>query len=206
MQCCSATGKLMKIAVGGGRLRPAWVARGFFASDILCLAIQGAGAGLSSNQNAQSQNSAKVLLIIGLLMQLGFFTMFTSITLYLNLKQKYGLRGVKQYKPVFFCLYATITLLYIRSIFRVGEFSGGWYGYVATHESYFYCFDFLMIFLAFVVFTIWHFGIHLQKAAIATESSVHASQKQHAVSVEPAAAGKGKEPAVPAIPIQAQAS
>ena len=196
----------MKIANGGGKLRPAGVAKGFFASDILCLAIQGAGAGLSSNQDAQSQNSAKVLLIIGLALQLVFFTFFTSITLYLNLKRKYGLRDIKQYRPVFFCLYGTITLMYIRSIFRVVEFSGGWYGSVATHESYFYCFDFLMIFLCFVVFTMFHFGIHLKKAAVAAELSLHASQTQQPRSANPAFTATDKDSATPAIAVQAQAA
>ena len=160
----SATGKLMRMAQGGGRLHPAWVARGFFASDILCLAVQGGGAGLSSSEKSGNQNIAKALLIIGLILQLIFFTIFTSITVYMNLNRKYGLRGVKEFKPIFFCLYSTIALMYIRSIFRVVEFSGGWFGNVATHEAWFYCFDFLMIFFCFVIFTVFHFGFHLRKA------------------------------------------
>ena len=91
--------------------------------------------------------------------------------------------------------------MYIRSIFRVVEFSGGWFGYVATHESYFYCFDFLMIFFCFVVFTVFHFGIHLKKAAIATELSMSASQTQQATTANPAFTTTDKEAATPAVAI-----
>lgn len=143
------------------------VAKFFFASDILCLAIQGGGAGLSSSLKSGDQNTAKALLIIGLILQLFFFTCFTAITIYINLNRKYGLRGVKEYRPVFICLYVTIALMYIRSIFRLIEFSQGWFGNIATHEAYFYVFDFLMIFLCFVVFTALHFGTYLRKAELA---------------------------------------
>lgn len=160
----SATGKLMRMAHGGGRLHPGWVAKGFFASDLLCLAIQGSGAGLSSSVNSGDMVTAKALLIIGLVLQLVFFTFFTCITLYINLKRRYGLRQVKEFGPIFFCLYSTIGFMYIRSIFRLIEFSNGWYGYIATHESFFYCFDFLMIFSCFVIFTVFHFGFFLRKA------------------------------------------
>ena len=205
----SATGKLMRMAHGGGRLHPAWVARGFFASDILCLAIQGGGAGLSSSEKTGNQNVAKSLLIIGLVLQLVFFTIFTAITLYMNLKTKYGLRGVRAFRPIFFCLYSTIALMYIRSIFRVIEFSGGWFGYAATHESYFYCFDFLMIFFCFVIFTVFHFGFYLRKA----QASLLTSQAQQGqgVAASPAFQVSDKASAAPAdvasipVPVHAQA-
>lgn len=141
------------------------VAKVFFASDILCLVIQAAGAGISSSKTPtmQSANLAKAILMVGLVLQLVFFTAFTCITIYVNIKPKYGLRGVKQYKPMFQCIYITIFLLYVRGVFRVIEFSGGWYGPIATNETYFYIFDFSMIALCFVLFTVLHFGLHMKK-------------------------------------------
>ena len=160
------------------------MAKLFFASDILCLAIQGGGAGLSSSKTAtqSSINTAKALLLIGLILQLAFFTAFTAITIYINLNRTYGLRGVKQYKPVFLCIYLTIFLLYVRGVFRVIEFSDGWYGKIATTETYFYVFDFSMIALCFVIFTVLHFGFHLKKVAGALP--VMASQSQKAAANE----------------------
>ena len=204
----AATGKLMRMAHGGGCLNPAWVARGFFASDILCLAIQGGGAGLSSSETASSLNISKALLIVGLVLQLVFFTCFTSLTLYINVKRKYGLRGVREFTPIFICLYCTIGCLYIRSIFRLIEFSGGWFGYVATHESFFYCFDFLMTFLCFVIFTVLHFGFYLQKAQASLTAHAPQQKQIDGVLMAPGSNVADKAAAAPAAtpttPVQAQ--
>lgn len=182
------------------------VAKFFFASDILCLAIQGAGAGMSSSLNNNDQNTAKALLIIGLILQLFFLTCFTAITIYLNLNKKYGLRGVKQYRAVFICLYVTIGLMYIRSIFRLIEFIDGWFGKIASNEVYFYIFDFLMIFLCFVVFTVLHFGVHLRKAQLALPVTAPQDQGVAPHSMPSKAAGKPSEASPDAVQIQALAA
>ncbi|KAL3148413.1 hypothetical protein ABBQ38_013868 [Trebouxia sp. C0009 RCD-2024] len=206
----SAVGKLMRLAGGGGRLNPAWVARFFFASDILCLAIQGAGAGLSSSMNGGDQNSAKALLIVGLILQLFFFTCFTGITIYINLNKKYGLRGIKQCQPIFICLYVTIALMYIRSIFRLIEFADGWYGPIASNEVYFYVLDFLMIFLCSVVFTVLHFGVHLKKAELALVAVLPVTaphmQGTETTSMPPKVAGKPSDASADVVQIQALAA
>ena len=161
---CSATGKLMRMAHGAGHLHPGWVAKSFFASDLLCLGIQGSGAGLSSSVNSGDMVTAKALLIVGLILQLLFFIFFTCITLYINLKTRYGLTHVKEFGPIFFCLYSTIGFMYILTNFRLIEFSNGWYGYVATQGSFFYCFDFLVIFSCFVIITVVCFGFFVRTA------------------------------------------
>ena len=94
--------------------------------------------------------------------------------------------------------------MYIRSIFRLIEFSDGWFGTIATHESYFYCFDFLMIFLCFVVFTVFHFGVHLRKAELALPVTVPQEQTTHALSGP--AVPPGKESNAQNIAVQIQAS
>ena len=52
----------------------------------------------------------------------------------------------KQAVSVFGALHATMVLVYIRNIFRIVEFSQGFYGYLATHEEFFYGFDFAVVF------------------------------------------------------------
>ena len=95
--------------------------------------------------------------------------------------------------------------MYIRSIFRLIEFSDGWFGTIASHESCFYCFDFLMIFLCFVVFTVFHFGVHLRKAELAlpvTMPQEQTTQDAHSEPVVPA----GKESDTQNNPLQIKAS
>ena len=181
------------------------VAKFFFASDILCLAIQGAGAGMSSSLKSGDQTTAQALLIVGLILQLFFFTCFTAITIYLNLNKKYGLHGVKQYQPVFICLYVTIVLMYIRSIFRLIEFIDGWRGPIASNEVYFYVFDFLMIFLCFVIFTALHFGVHLRKAELALPVTAPQEHSTELPSMPSKVAGKPSESDASADQVQIQA-
>ena len=158
-----AVGHLLRVAnLRGGCLRPAWISRVFLASDILCLLIQTGGAGLASSSNLNTLKTAKNLLLLGLALQLVFFGIFTCITVYVNLKRKYCLRGVAQYKPCFWCLYSTIILLFVRNFYRVIEFSAGITGDIATHESYLYIFDFTLIWLCMLSFTVWHFGFYLR--------------------------------------------
>ena len=161
---------------------------------------------MSSSLNSGDQNVAKALLIVGLILQLFFFTCFTVITVYINLNRKYGLRGVKQYRPVFICLYVTIVLMYIRSIFRLIEFADGWYGKIATNEVYFYIFDFLMIFLCFVAFTALHFGVHLRKAELALPVTAPQEQRTEMRVMPSKAADKPSEASPNAVQIQALAA
>ena len=159
----NATGKLMQRAnIKRVCLKPVWIARLFFASDIFCLAVQGGGAGMASSLNTSVQQTAKTLLLLGLALQLVFFSLFAAITLHIHRSRKYSLRGDCQYRGAFFCLYSTIALMYIRNIYRLIEFSGGFRGTIASNETYFYIFDFTMIWLCFLLFTICHFGFCLK--------------------------------------------
>ena len=96
--------------------------------------------------------------------------------------------------------------MYIRSIFRLIEFSDGWFGTIATHEVYFYVFDFLMIFLCFVVFTALHFGIHLRKAELALPVTAPQQQINELHEMPSKAADKPSEMSPNAVQIQALAA
>ena len=161
-----AVGKLMKLGQGTGRLRPGLVAKLFFGSDILCLLIQVGGAGMTAKQTPTAQRLSRNLLIAGLALQLGFFSLFTVLTVYVHQNRKYNLRGVPALRNVWICLYSTIIILYIRSIYRLIEFVAGYHSAVATKELYFYILDFLMIVLCVVLFSVYHYGLYLRKEAI----------------------------------------
>ena len=113
----------------------------------------------------------RVLLLIGLGAQLVFFSGFLSITVYVNKARVYGLRANSTLRPVFFCLYSTIALMFIRNIYRLAEFAQGYDAYIATHEAFFYVFDFTMIFSCFLLYACFHFGLYLgpKAKAIGTE-------------------------------------
>lgn len=157
-----AAGRILRyVDTSMGWLRPAWVAWVFTASDILCLLLQGSGGGMSASVDANSRTLGKNLLLIGLAIQLFFFTLFTCMTLYIHRCKLYGLRNDQRFRPVFTCLYCTIGLMYIRNIFRFVEFTQGYLGYLATNEVYFYIFDFALIFSCFLFYLRYHFGYYL---------------------------------------------
>lgn len=174
-----AVGKILRLVdTSKGWLQPAWVARLFTTSDVLCLLLQGTGGGMQPSKDAGTRKLGNTLLLLGLGAQLGFFAIFTSMTIFINISKLYGLRGDLRFQPVFICLFCTIVLMFVRNVFRVIEFSQGYLGYLATHEAYFYIFDFAMIFSCFLFYIRFHFGFYLSSQATAdipkAESSVTA--------------------------------
>mmetsp|Transcript_28830 Transcript_28830/g.63520 ORF Transcript_28830/g.63520 Transcript_28830/m.63520 type:complete len:320 (-) Transcript_28830:905-1864(-) len=155
-------GKLLKLSAAGRSSHLArWVAVLFTISDILCLALQGAGGGALSTADEASAELGRKLLLVGLFLQLFFFTLFTLLVIHVQRSERYGFRANARFYPVFWCLYSTIALMYVRNIFRVIEFAQGFRGYLATHEVFFYMFDFVPLFFCFVLFTVLHYGKYL---------------------------------------------
>jgi hypothetical protein len=129
---------------------------------------------------------------LGLGAQLGFFFIFTCITVYTQTDEQFGYRGSKLFRGVFVALYATIALQFVRNVFRVIEFYYGYDGELATHELYLYIFDFAPIYACFLFFAFMHYGFWLGPDAAARQSKLFAE----AAGVPPA-----KQPAKQALPV-----
>ena len=121
---------------------------------------------MAAKQTATAQRLSRNLLIAGLALQLGFFSLFTIMTVYVHRKQKYNLGGVSALRNVWICLYSTIIILYIRSIYRLVEFVAGYHSAVATKQPYLYILDFLMIVFCVVLLSVFHYGLYLRKDAM----------------------------------------
>ena len=147
-----------------GWLKPAWVGWIFTISDIFCLLLQGSGGGMSASVDASSRTLGRNLLLVGLAIQMAFFTIFLGITVYIHRCKAYNLKGNKLFRPIFIGLYSTIVLMYVRNVFRFIEFTQGYLGYLATHEAYFYIFDFTLIFSCFLLYYFYHMGYYLNRA------------------------------------------
>ncbi|KXZ51322.1 hypothetical protein GPECTOR_13g809 [Gonium pectorale] len=142
------------------RIKPHWVARLFTASDIISLVVQSGGAGLISSDNPSTQKMGTGVMLVGLALQLGFFSCFTVIAVYVHKSRVFALRNAEYWRPVFLCMYLTIALMYVRNIFRVAEFATGYDGYLASHEVFFYVFDFAVLFVCICVFCCYHYGFY----------------------------------------------
>lgn len=147
-----------------------FVAKMFTASDIFCLILQSAGGGLFASSDPHTQQMGRNLLLIGLLLQMGFFTFFSFLVVYADYSPDIELRGPLGSRKLFFCLYANISLMFIRNIFRVFEFALGFGNPLSTKEVFLYIFDFVPIYCCFILFCVLHFGFFLGGSARGQQS------------------------------------
>lgn len=167
-------------------LRPKFVTWFFFSSDIFAFLLQGSGGGLQS-MNADMARIGKTITLIGLSVQLFFFASFAAITVHVHRSPEYQYQVQGQTNPkgkLARCLYITLVLLYIRSIYRVAEYAGGFDGPIASAEWAFYVFDTLAIAIAFVVYSVFFIGDYLPKRNEEDITSVKTDSFGSTVNVE----------------------
>lgn len=156
--------KLSNIQKAPFFLRPKFVTWFFFSSDIFSFLLQGSGGGLQINGNRAALG--KTIILVGLVLQLIFFACFALITIRVHRSPKYNysIEGQPNAKRnMMRCLYITLILLYIRSIYRVAEYTTGYDGVIASAEWGFYVFDGLAIALSFIVYSILFMDNYLPK-------------------------------------------
>eukprot|EP00292_Cryptomonas_paramecium_P008548 CAMPEP_0113699350 /NCGR_PEP_ID=MMETSP0038_2-20120614/23264_1 /TAXON_ID=2898 /ORGANISM="Cryptomonas paramecium" /LENGTH=283 /DNA_ID=CAMNT_0000622709 /DNA_START=43 /DNA_END=891 /DNA_ORIENTATION=+ /assembly_acc=CAM_ASM_000170 len=136
-------------------LTPKRVARLFFASDVGAFFLQATGASMMANE--ASADFGQNLALIGVVVQLGFFTAFVGLIVQVAVGSDFRLFHVPDLKPVFYSLFTTSSLLYLRNIYRTIEFLDR-HGYVASNEWVFVVFETVAVILCFVAYSFWNFG------------------------------------------------
>jgi hypothetical protein len=147
-------------------VNPKFVEFGFIVSDLLSIGVQSAGAGLITSGSLKNIPLGSHVLIGGLGINLVSFCFFGVITLHLHwsiYRCKGDFTGQERWIQIFYALYLSMILLIIRSIYRITEFSMGFRGYLAIHETYFYIFECLLIIFAFALFLPLHPGIWMPR-------------------------------------------
>jgi hypothetical protein len=158
----AVVGKLMRASGQsmGRWMQPHHVTRFFFASDMLCLFIQGAGGAQMSSADPNAAKLGQTTILAGLALQLGFFAAFTWVAARMRASAVFQLHRVRNIGLVYRVLYATIGLLFIRNFYRVVDFaqSDDADAYIPRSEWMFYVFETLPILLVMLTYTVWHFG------------------------------------------------
>jgi len=147
-------------------LRPTWVSWTFIVSDVISFLIQIGGAiiiltasaitptttpdELTNIQNTQNKGSS--VLKVGLAINLASFGIFMIQILWFDYRTRKEPAPSGPWRKILWILYISSTFVLIRQIYRVIEFSQGWFGYLNEHEVYFYCLDSLPILIATGVF------------------------------------------------------
>ena len=106
---------------------PQWIPRFYVASDILCLAVQGAGGGMLSGASTTDQiNKGKAVEVTGLALQLFFVATFVLICAYVWVRvRSIAPDRAVLIRPLFQVLAVLISLLVLRNAYRTAEFSTG---------------------------------------------------------------------------------
>ncbi|KZT62422.1 RTA1 like protein, partial [Calocera cornea HHB12733] len=149
--------------------RPALVAWIFITSDAISFLIQVGGAAallarpdLNSNSTAAQVQKAQNLLnlgdnilLAGLAINLASFVVFVMQVSYFDYKTRTAGAPTGRWRKLLYALYGSTALVLVRQVYRVIEFSQGWFGFLPTHEAYFYGLDSLVILLASAVY-VWY--------------------------------------------------
>ncbi|KAH6683481.1 RTA1 like protein-domain-containing protein [Plectosphaerella plurivora] len=143
-------------------VRPKWLTKLFVTGDVISFVTQLAGGGiLASAKDKKGNDMGKLVIIIGLGIQLIFFGFFFVVTIAFHerIRRQPTQRSHDSsipWRSTIFVLYAVSTLIMVRSIFRVIEYAMGKDGILMSNEVYIYVFDAVLIFICAAAFVIWH--------------------------------------------------
>jgi RTA1 like protein. len=128
------------------------------AGDILSFVVQGSSVGLSVTGH---NTGAKVVVIVGLLIQIVSFSLFgvTAVVFHRKITAVPTLESLNPNIPwqkILYMLYGVSALIMVRSIFRLVEYITGTSGYLLQHEWPMYVFDCVLMLAVMVIFYIWY--------------------------------------------------
>ncbi|CAI7641838.1 unnamed protein product [Penicillium viridicatum] len=142
-------------------LKKKWLTKIFVTGDVMSFLLQGAGGGIQSGGSLDGMKTGERIIIVGLFVQIIFFGFFIIVAGLFDWKlRKYPIprcfdQGIPWRKHLNI-LYATSSLVLVRSLFRLAEYIQGNKGFLLRHEVFLYIFDALLIFIAMVIFNTTH--------------------------------------------------
>jgi hypothetical protein len=146
----------------------------FCTLDIIALSIQGVGGGLTATAaTASSRNASTHILLAGLVIQAVslFFFLLCAADVLRRVRAAgpdasrntdpalVALRASKRWRGFLLAVGAAAVLIFIRTVYRVVELSGGFAGSLAQAEVPFMVLEGPMVMAAVVLLTIFHPGI-----------------------------------------------
>lgn len=158
-------------------ISPRWLTKIFVVGDVLSFSIQGGGGGLMAN--APTFLSGEHMVVAGLLVQIVFFGVFVSAGVVFHRRiQKNPTSASTEmenglgWRKYMYTLYAASALIFIRSIFRVVEFSTGNDSVFQRHEFFLYVFDSVLMLGVIALFNVVHPGLLIGRKANKERSGV----------------------------------
>ncbi|ESZ89491.1 hypothetical protein SBOR_10125 [Sclerotinia borealis F-4128] len=165
-----------------------WVTKIFVGGDVISFMMQAGGGSMM----ATAGNSAlgQKIIIVGLVAQLVFFSLFLTIAITFERRMRshprsfdIPARGKKTWHQLLMLLFAAAVLIIARCLYRVVEFSQGSTGALMSHELYMYVADTAPMFLVQIMFHVVHAGnvfpdgVDLKKAALMDDNYIGLSDR-----------------------------
>jgi hypothetical protein len=100
------------------------VGRVFLIADVVTFIIQAGGGGQTASTNASMRDMGAKTVLLGLGVQIVVFTLFAVGLVVATTQRSYRLCNVAALKPVYRVMYAVTLLIYVRSLYRVVEYTG----------------------------------------------------------------------------------
>ncbi|CAL3963310.1 hypothetical protein PZA11_000971 [Diplocarpon coronariae] len=131
----------------------------FVGGDVIAFLLQAGGGSMLAK--AATQDTGKIVVIVGLLVQIGFFGLFV-VTSFIFHRRMSGsptsasMRG--NWQRYMYALYGASALILVRSVFRIAEFAGGHESTLMSNEVYMYVFDGVLMVGVMVIFNVIHPG------------------------------------------------
>ncbi|KAF8127514.1 RTA1 like protein-domain-containing protein, partial [Mycena galopus ATCC 62051] len=166
---------VQRLGTSYSRLTPKWYTMIFLPCDIIALVVQGVGGGTASSaSDLTGANMGANVMLGGIAFQFAVIIVFTLLVL--DFTQPY-IRDqpvrtggtprtalTPRLKMMLITLTFSTTVLFIRSVYRLIELSGGWQGRIIHTQVYFNVLDGGMVTLAIFTLNFVHPGLFLQSS------------------------------------------
>ncbi|PGH00592.1 hypothetical protein GX51_05691 [Blastomyces parvus] len=138
-----------------------WVTKIFVTGDVLSFSLQAGGGGIQSGGSLKLFEMGEKIIVAGLFTQIVIFGFFVLTTVLFHRRLVRAptptlTQGVIPWKRHIFVLYASSTIILVRSVFRVVEYLQGNGGYLISHEVFLYIFDMLLMVAVMGIFLVWY--------------------------------------------------
>ncbi|OKL60427.1 hypothetical protein UA08_03991 [Talaromyces atroroseus] len=142
----------------------------FIAGDVIALLLQAAGGGITSSSSGSMGQDGINIMLAGVSWQVFSLGVFIGLCIDFALRvrraspsdfnpQYDSLRASLQFKSFLVCLFMATLTIFVRSVFRCAELSGGFQGALANDQVTFMILEGAMISIAALALTVSHPGL-----------------------------------------------